>query len=276
MNSCEIRVLKTIDELDDVRRLESKIWGQEDSVPVHQTLTAVKNGGLMLGAYTEGRLSGFQYSFPGYDGRKVYLCSHMLGTDPAVRNKGIGEKLKLAQKQEALKMGYSLITWTYDPLESVNGYLNIGKLGGMCSTYIENCYGDLNDLLNGGLPTDRFLVEWHITGENEHQSIYTPHRLEPLLEWELNTAGIPIPGLQTPLPEASDGTIYVPIPSNFQHIREKDPAAALLWRLKTREIFQNLFARGWQIEGFVKNSGKTGAVHHYALKHKGGKGHEDR
>lgn len=46
--------------------------------------------------------------------------------------------------------------WTYDPLETVNGYLNLSKLGGVCTQYIENCYGEMPDILNAGLPSDRF------------------------------------------------------------------------------------------------------------------------
>lgn len=48
----------------------------------------------------------------------------------------------------------------YDLLESVNGYLNIGKFGVICFIYIENCYGDMNDLLNVDLFFDWFVVEW--------------------------------------------------------------------------------------------------------------------
>jgi predicted GNAT superfamily acetyltransferase len=263
----EIRSLCKIEELDEVRRLESKIWGESDSVPTHQTITAVKNGGLVLGAYVDGQLIGFQYSFPGFNGQSVYLCSHILGTDEQYRNKGIGEKLKHAQREEALKLGYSLITWTYDPLESINGYLNIGKLGGISTTYIPNCYGEMDDLLNSGIPSDRFLVEWHIGKEKETDTFGKEFTQEFVIEnsclkWQLNDHSLPaissIDSLHT-------GIKFVPVPKNYRMIRETNLELAKDWRMQTRAIFSEMFSQGWQVNGFKKISNPKIPVNFYIL-----------
>lgn len=266
----EIRSLCEVKELEEVRALEAKIWGLDDSIPIHQTLTAVKNGGLVLGAYHNGDLIGFQYSFPGFNGNSIYLCSHVLATVPAFRNKGVGEKLKLVQKEEALKLGYNVITWTYDPLESVNGYLNIGKLGGSCSTYIPNCYGEMEDLLNKGIPSDRFLVRWHI-GEQpsldnfrNEMSVYLISEYS-LLQWEVNGEGDPIITYVQSIPEDQRKNVLVPIPKNFRRIRERSLDAAVDWRMKTRDIFTNLFQQGWQVTGFIKNTNLDSPVNFYVL-----------
>lgn len=264
----EIRSLQNIEELEAVRKLECKIWGENDSIPTHQTITAVKNGGLVLGAYSEGKLVGFQYSFPGFNGRSVYLCSHVLATDPDFRNKGIGEKLKLAQREEALKLGYSLITWTYDPLESVNGYLNIAKLGGVSSTYIANCYGEMEDLLNSGIPSDRFLVEWHIAQEKAES--YQDFELDfaianSLVQWNLNKEGLPIPTSTLLHPNQNADTAFVAVPKAFRAIRETNLGAATDWRMKTREVFRQVFQQGWQVSGFIKNTLPECPVHFYIL-----------
>ncbi|MFK4996846.1 GNAT family N-acetyltransferase [Bacillus sp. N9] len=160
----EIRQLHSIEEMNQVQALEDLVW-RGDAIPSHQTLTAIKNGGLMLGAFIQGELIGFNYSFPGFVDGKVYLCSHNMGIHPEFRGKGIGEQLKERQRKTALQMGYHLITWTYDPLETRNAYLNLSKLRAVCHTYVENCYGEMNDGLNNGLPTDRFQVEWWIDSE---------------------------------------------------------------------------------------------------------------
>lgn len=264
----QIRSLHQIVDLEEVRKLESKIWGTDDSIPTHQTITAVKNGGLVLGAYYGKQLVGFQYSFPGFNGKTPYLCSHILGTDAQFRSKGIGEKLKLAQREEALKLGYSLITWTYDPLESINGYLNIAKLGGVCSTYIPNCYGEMEDLLNSGIPSDRFLVEWHIqekqTKDSEKQEPEMGFLLKnSLIQWDCDKEGLPVPSATLPLPEQD--TAFVSIPKNFRNIRETNMEAAIEWRMKTRDIFTRLFEQGWQVSGFKKNSMDEIPVQFYVL-----------
>ena len=262
----EIRSLHQTDELEEVRKLEADIWGLADSIPTHQTITAVKNGGLVLGAFFKEKLVGFQYSFPGFNGKSAYLCSHTLGTDPAYRNQGIGEKLKNKQREEALKLGYSLITWTYDPLESINGYLNIGKLGGVCSTYITNCYGEMEDLLNSGIPSDRFLVEWHIGPKSplEKAGELEEALEQSLIQWEMNEDGLPFPIRSLPLPDNRD-TVYVAIPKDFRSIRSTNLEVGLEWRMKTRDAFSQAFQKGFQVNGFLKNSNPELPVHFYVL-----------
>lgn len=269
----EVRSLHHLMELEEVRKLERKIWGALDTIPSHQTITAVKNGGLVLGAFYGKQLVGFQYSFPGFNGTSAYLCSHILGIDAQFRNKGIGEKLKLAQRNEALKLGYSLITWTYDPLESINGYLNIAKLGGICSTYIPNCYGDMEDLLNKGISTDRFLIEWHINQTREyvtdHHDVETEEFLKSsLLQWDLTEEGIPFPTSIRPFSSQEIDVAFVAIPKNFRSIRETNMEFALEWRLKTREIFITLFQQGWTVTGFKKTSLPKIPVNFYILSKK--------
>lgn len=264
-----IQSLSSIEKLEEVRRLESKIWGDFDSIPVHQTSTAVKNGGLVLGAFNNGNLIGFQYSFPGFDGKSVYLCSHVLATDPNFRNHGVGEKLKLAQRDEAKKKGYSLITWTYDPLESINGYLNIQKLGGVCSTYIPNCYGDMDDLLNSGIPSDRFLVKWDIgqldNNKNGQDLDYELIKKNSVLQWETLDNDVPIPSSSVLDAKQVLESIFVAIPKNFRIIKEKNFDVAQEWRMKTRVIFTKLFNEGWQVTGFKKIEQPEIPVNFYML-----------
>lgn len=266
----EIRSLSTIEELEEVRRLESKIWGESDSIPTHQTITAVKNGGLVLGAYYERKLIAFQYSFPGFNGQAVYLCSHILGTDEQFRNKGIGEKLKQAQRDEALKLGYSLITWTYDPLESINGYLNIGKLGGVVSTYLPNCYGEMEDLLNSGLPSDRFLVEWHISDTAQVDTFGTEYEQDfilgnSFLTWDINDNGQPVTAPLSLEGLHNNDVQFVPIPKNYRIIRETNLELAFDWRMHTRMAFSELFVQGWQVSGFKKINDPAIPVNFYIL-----------
>jgi predicted GNAT superfamily acetyltransferase len=247
-NEIYIRTLQTLEELEAVRKLEALVWSMMDSIPVHQTITAVKNGGFILGAFFKGNLIGFQYSFPGYDGEKAYLCSHTLGIHPDYRKMGIGERLKRAQKEIAILKGYDLITWTYDPLETVNGNLNLHKLGAVCTRYLENVYGNLKDELNDGIATDRFLVEWKI--------------LEPRLEQEIEIMA-PIVIKTTLLkkyiiPEAIDltqlnSTILVPVPANFQELKKDDLPLALKWREMTGQVFKHYLESGWTVTDLIKD-----------------------
>lgn len=262
MNSTiNIRALHTMEEMKQVQILEDLVW-TGDSIPTHQTITAVKNGGIILGAYLGNELVGFNYGFPGYLNRKVYLCSHNMGIHPDYRGKGIGSKLKEMQKATARKMGYDLITWTFDPLETRNAYLNMSKLRAICDTYVENCYGEINDGLNNGLPTDRFKVEWWI--DSEH--IKTPYSFDGAsignIPWEMTNDDWPKLA-EFDISSFVGESIKVPVPANFQTLKRKDIELAIDWRMKTREIFQTLFGKGYAAVALEKGSDES--VHYYVL-----------
>ncbi|PGY10361.1 GNAT family N-acetyltransferase [Bacillus sp. AFS031507] len=262
-----IRMLHTAEELTAVRDLESLIWADEDPVPVNHSIAVVKNGGMVIGAFSGTRLIGFQYSFPGFDGTKVYLCSHSMGIHPDFRKMGIGEKLKLKQREEARKMGYQLITWTYDPLETVNGYLNLSKLGGACTQYIENCYGEMPDILNAGLPSDRFLVEWNIAEETSKrmEDFVDNHEVPLLIQVEEAAEGLPVPK-DIFLDSEGDvwaNLLYVPVPNQFQTIKANNLKAALEWRMKTRKVFTHYLSKGWTVTALRKSDQPY--LHHYVL-----------
>lgn len=264
----EIRALNTIEELVKVRNLEKMIWQDDDPIPVHQSSTVIKHGGLAIGAFIGSELIGFQFSFPGFDGSDIYLCSHNLGIHPKYRKLGIGEKIKLKQREKAIELGYQFIVWTYDPLETVNGYLNLSKLGGVCTQYIENCYGELPDKLNAGLPSDRFLVEWRMdeqhTISNQEQIFETNKQSFPLLvDIAVSKEGFPRP--QHVNLNAGEGCtkLLVPVPQHFQEIKASNIDIAKEWRMATREIFKHYLEDGWVVTRLER--GSHASVHYYVL-----------
>ncbi|PFG06281.1 GNAT family N-acetyltransferase [Bacillus sp. es.034] len=248
LSSMNIRKLQSVEELEVVRKLESLIWSFEDSVPVNQSIAVVKNGGFILGAFYQEKLIGFQYSFPGFDGRKVYLVSHSLGIHPDFRKFGIGEILKKAQRSTAIEMGYELITWTYDPLETVNGNLNLHKLGAIVSQYIPNVYGDMDDQLNAGIPTDRFLVKWCIHQSDE--KIQSLDDMHPVIELKECDNGWSVDKVYLTL---THDRLSVSVPGHFQELKKTDFSLALDWRKKTRDVFSHYLHQGWIVTDLVKD-----------------------
>ncbi|VBB08342.1 acyl-coa n-acyltransferase [Lucifera butyrica] len=253
-----IRLLTGLADLQAMQELEQAVWHMENPVPLHQTLTAVKNGGIALGAFQGKQMVGMLYSFPGYSAKEVYVCSHMLGVRPGWRHCGLGERLKRAQAEEALRRGYALITWTYDPLETANAHLNIAKLGAVCSTYIVNCYGPMNDLLNQGLPSDRLQVAWW---PGLSQLSLPRGDAARLLEWRLQTEGRAEPVNTFPIP-AGVAVLCIAVPQDFQAMKQKDIELAKAWRQATRELFRQSFQSGWVVVDFQRSDGP---VHEYRL-----------
>ncbi|NJN80214.1 MAG: GNAT family N-acetyltransferase [Anaerolineales bacterium] len=168
MTKINIRLLETPEDLRLVEELQREVWpgSETDVVPMHMLITAVHNGGLVFGAFEEEKIIGFIFGFPGLeelpDGARAKHCSHMMGIHPNYRDHNIGFALKRAQWQMVRHQGLDHITWTYDPLLSRNAYLNIAKLGAVCTTYRQSEYGEMRDGLNAGLPSDRFQVDWWI------------------------------------------------------------------------------------------------------------------
>ena len=158
----EIRTLTELSEFDLCVEIETAVWGYDpaDMIPRRMFLLASRIGGQVMGAFAGGTMAGFAMALPGYRHGHPYLHSHMVGVLPEFRNLGLGRKLKLAQREDALARGFELMEWTFDPLEIKNAHLNIARLGAIVRRYKRNFYGPSSSPLQGGLPTDRVYAEW--------------------------------------------------------------------------------------------------------------------
>ncbi len=65
----------------------------------------------------------------------------MMGVLAEYRNAGVGRRMKLRQREDALARGIPLIEWTFDPLELKNAFFNIERLGAIVRRYAVNQYG---------------------------------------------------------------------------------------------------------------------------------------
>lgn len=262
-----IRLLETPEEMTAVEELQRAVWpgSETEIVPAHLLITAVHNGGLVLGAFDGDQLIGFIFGFPGLeslpDGPHPKHCSHMLGVLDSHRDSGLGFALKRAQWQMVRHQGLSHVTWTYDPLLSRNAQLNIAKLGAVCNTYLRSQYGDMRDGLNAGLPSDRFQVDWWIRTRRVERRLSKRSRgtlgLSQFQEAETQLIYSPVPradGFLQPPEHFSppDGRLALAeIPPDFLALKSADLSLARDWRFFSREIFETCFAAGFLITDFV-------------------------
>jgi predicted GNAT superfamily acetyltransferase len=267
-----IRVLETPAEMTAVEDLQRLVWMAPDIeiVPKDLLLAAVRNGGLAIGAFVAEDLVGASFGFPGFystpDGPRLKHHSHILAVHPDWRTKGIGFALKRAQWQMVRKQGLDRITWTYDPLQSLNAHLNIARLGAVCNTYLSSEYGEMHDGLNAGLPSDRFQVDWWLNTERvkrrlsrrSRPSLTLAHfRLAEatLFEAHLDRKSLPHPPEEI-LPPA--GTLLlVEIPSDFPALKAADLSLGRDWRYYTREVFEKAFATGYLVTDFIHKDGRS-------------------
>ncbi len=261
MSSISIRHLHTHAEFQQVLELERTVWGFSDPFdmvpPVVFTIT-VKRGAILLGAFDErDRMIGFCYSLVGMKDGKPLQWSHMTGVLPEYRG-GLGLRLKLAQRERALELGYDLIEWTFDPLQAMNAHFNMTKLGCIAEEYHRNVYGESTSALHKGTPTDRLVSQWHIAAPHVERRLTVPPALRarsaevadaPLVnrtaragEWQ-TSASIDL--------DLEARRLWLEIPGGFTEMQARAPELALQWRLHTREIFETYFRRGYRVVDFV-------------------------
>jgi predicted GNAT superfamily acetyltransferase len=289
-----LRILDDLADLTSIEDLQRQVWPgcETDIVPAHLILAAVHHGGLLIAAFPESGESrstsapqplGFVFGFPGFyltaDGPRLMHCSHMLGVLPQYRSLGLGFVLKRAQWQMVRRQGIDLISWTYDPLLSINAQLNIARLGAVCSTYLPNFYGSMRDELNAGLPSDRFQVDWWVNSRRVNRRLSKRARstiqFDQLLAAQvpiINPAGmddqnLPRPSTPIGLPEYHSGALLmIEIPADFNLVKQMDPSLAAAWRSQTRDIFQHLFNQGYLVTDFVHDQ-KEPERSYYILSH---------
>ena len=173
MSELEIRRLSRLDEFERCVEIQQEIWNYspQELFPRRAFLLAEKLGGHVLGAFAGSKMFAFNVAYPGYRAGMPYLHSQMLAVLPSFRNAGAGRALKLAQRDIALREGFALIEWTFDPLEIKNAFFNLQRLGAISRRYVRDFYGPSSSPLQGGLPTDRLYAEWWIASDRVAQGI---------------------------------------------------------------------------------------------------------
>jgi predicted GNAT superfamily acetyltransferase len=245
----EIRNCAGFDELEACVQLQVETWGVDpsDTTPRKTFLLAQKIGGQVMGAFDSeiagggpGSLVGFVFSLPGMKTGggepRAYLHSHMLAVREGYRNRGLGAKLKLEQRREALSRGIRHMEWTFDPLEIKNAYLNIHKLGAVVRGYEVDFYGVSSSRLQGGLPTDRLFAEWDLDSP----------RVQAILE------GRPAPAFNI------EDRIRVPASIYEWKATEAGRHRALALQLANRRKFQDAFSQGLAVLGFIRDAEGNG------------------
>jgi predicted GNAT superfamily acetyltransferase len=218
--------------------LQQEVWGFSDAelVPLRIFSLAPKIGGHVVGAWDGETLVGFAMAIPGNRNGHPYLHSHMVAVKEGHRNTGLGRKIKLFQREDAITQGYELMEWTFDPLELKNAYFNLERLGAIARRYNVNQYGITNSPLQGLLPTDRLVAEWWMTSRRVQTVLSSGHH--PPINAEEK----------------------VEVPAKIYHWKS-DPAMrsnAVQVQSRNRELFQSAFSRGLSCLGYERDAEGNG------------------
>ncbi|HEU4433877.1 MAG TPA: GNAT family N-acetyltransferase [Pyrinomonadaceae bacterium] len=162
-----IRECTTIEEFDNCISLQREAFGLPDLEisPRRHFIVSRQAGGWTLGAFADDRMVGFVHHLAAIRANdEIYGYSHVMAVARDYQNKGIGARLKWAQRAKAMSEGRDFIKWTWDPMQSRNAHFNLNRLGVLVHHYEANFYGLDYDLRGqqAGLPSDRLFASWHL------------------------------------------------------------------------------------------------------------------
>ena len=220
-SAVEIRPLVSRSEYEECVVLQREVWGAAYSeiVPVTVMEIAVRVGGICIGAFREsGDLVGFVFGVTGPRDGALAHWSHMLAVKGGWRGRGLGARLKFAQRESATALGAHSIQWTFDPLVSRNAHFNLNRLGVSIVRYAPDMYGPSGSELHR-LGTDRLIVRWDLAEEV---------------------------GATAPAGDSAD----VAIPSDIDALQRRDLDEALAWRAANRRELGGLLGDGYRVVGF--------------------------
>lgn len=274
INSILLRDVEDVSEIRALEDLQIKVWGdgERDIVPLSQLIAARYVGGTLIGAFDDKKLVGFAYGFYGHVAGRLVHHSHMLAVDPAYRDHNLGFRLKAAQRERVLAANITnRMTWTFDPLQSLNAHFNFAKLGVLSDTYKINVYGEEAASFLHQNGTDRLFVTWLldrprvedlVTRGEGTRGPRTDSGREPLLLLRNSDSGRPEPAAG--FEEIAEVNLAaVEIPSDINSVERTDIGTARQWRGETRRVFTEALSKGFVIVDYFLKDERSGT---YLLK----------
>jgi len=238
----EIREVTAIEEYNACVLLQREVFGLPDLEisPRRHLIVSHEAGGWTLGAFIEGKLVGFVLHLAAVHGDEIFGYSHMMAVAAEYQNRGLGARLKWAQRARALSEGRNFIKWTFEPTRARNAYFNLNRLGVVVREYAANFYG--TDYVTNpaekaagvsGMDSDRVFASWELRSP----------RVEALAT-----------GAEYLLPAEPDRTIE--IPADYSLLLRSDPAAGKREQMRVREEFLKALGDGLVCRAFERDAAR--------------------
>ncbi|HYP53868.1 MAG TPA: GNAT family N-acetyltransferase [Pyrinomonadaceae bacterium] len=233
-----VRECTTVEEFDACVQLQREAFGlpELELSPRRHLIVSRGAGGWVLGAFDGPRLVGFVLHLVAVYGGEVGGYSHMMAVAKEFQNRGVGSRLKWAQRERAAAEGRARIKWTFDPVQARNAHFNLNRLGVVVRRYEENFYGTDYSTATGefgrplGLDSDRLVAEWDLRSP----------RVERLARGETPDG-------------RRDAEATVEIPPDWGALLRTEPDAARRELLRVRGEFQAALARGLVCAAFERD-----------------------
>ena len=255
-----IRDFSSLQDYADCVALQDATWGESFSERVPGAILRVSQriGGVAAGAFDEhGRMIGFVFGMTGVRDGELVHWSDMLAVRDELRGQGIGEQLKIFQRDKVMALGVRSMLWTFDPVQSKNANFNINHLGALPIEYVPDMYGsNTGSALHGTLPTDRFIVRWELTDRKAPKHAPLPISGETLpVANPVGDDGVPFAAL-LPSNSSHAGPVRVQVPADFGSVHRERAENAMRWRLVLREVMSAWLGAGYRVKAFIRRDGE--------------------
>lgn len=259
-----IRRLPGIEECKPCVELQREVWGRDfaDVVPANVMMACQRVGGLTAGAFDPaGRLLAFVVSLAGFRGHRLAHWSNMMVVKAGCQNLGIGQRLKMFQRQYCLDHGVETLYWSVDPLIARNAHLNFNRLGVDVDEYVFDLYGtETHSELHSGLGTDRFIMAWHIDSPRVKEIVETgrapyadaQHAGARVVNAAVENAGGQLRPAVDELPLLP--VVRVEIPNDILAVKKADLAVGQAWRETTRTVLTHYLDAGYRVTTFYRDT----------------------
>lgn len=244
MEEIQIRECTTIEEFDSCVALQKEAFGLPDLEisPRRHLIVSREAGGWTLAAFAAKRMVGFVHHLAAVrPDNEIFGYSHMMAVAKDYQNKGVGARLKWAQRDRALAEGRKFIKWTWDPMQARNAHFNLNRLGVTVDTYSENYYGTdyFPDPLQAdenrpGLQSDRLMARWDLQSPR------------------VAALGSGLTATIEAKPAAS-----VAIPAEWSALVKRDPQRAREVQARVRTEFEQFFSQGLVCASFERGEGES-------------------
>jgi predicted GNAT superfamily acetyltransferase len=263
-----------------IEDIQKQAWGFSDLdiVPAATLIATQHAGGIVLGAFEGNLMIGFAYAFPALEDGRISMHSHMLAVLSEYRNFQAGFYLKAAQRERVLQTGLDEVTWTFDPLQSLNAHLNFSKLGVVSRRYLVNFYGEATSSpLHSGFGTDRLWVSWLLNSERVKKCISKePVQRAARVATSVRDAGDIIQSAliysENARPLLGDfsrnlatSRCTIEIPHDINAVKQREPKLGVEWREATRAAFLAGIENGFLVEDFMRIEDYRGPRWFYCL-----------
>ncbi len=262
-----IREARGREDYDACVDLQRRVWGLSDLeiTSAIQLIATVHAGGLLLVAEAgSAGIVGFSYGFAAWSEGASHVHSDMLAVLPDWQGRGVGLRLKWAQRKAVLARGLGLVTWTFDPMRAKNAWLNLRRLGATAREFLPDLYGRTSSALHHGLATDRLLARWELKSPSVRRlaagkSASTPQAPAARLNDVRLQGGLLLSS--EPRLDLDGRRLLLEIPADWDAVCRADAGLAREWQHIVRRALESVFARGYAATDVATPPGAGGVAY---------------